>query len=82
MLRITRLLAPGLRMAFAARRSQHDVVCRDFGPIRLVQVLADVDRVRVIGAVPLNGDRPVVGRPDNVDAGIAGTGGPSAETGE
>lgn len=51
-------------------------------PIRLVQVLADVNRVRVVGAVPLDGDRPVVGGPENVDAGIPGAGAPSAEAGE
>jgi len=50
--------------------------------LRLVQVLADVLSFRVVGAVPLNRDRPVIGGPKNVDTGITGTGGPSAETGE
>lgn len=42
----------------------------------------NVNRVRVVGAVPLDRYRPVIRGPDYVDTGVAGTGGPSTETGE
>lgn len=57
MLRIARLLAAGLRMVLAAGRGQHYVVRGNLRPIRLMQVLADVDGIRVVGAVPFDGDR-------------------------
>lgn len=51
-------------------------------PLRLVQILADMLCVGVVGGVPLNGDGPVISGPKNVDAGVAGTSGPSAESGK
>ena len=48
-------------------------------PVRFV---ADVLRVWVIGAVPFNGYRSVVCRPENLDACGARAGAPSAEAGE
>ena len=51
-------------------------------PAGLVQVLADVLRIRMVGAVPFNGHRPVVCRPENLDACGARAGAPSAEAGE
>ena len=51
-------------------------------PARLVQVLADVFGVLVIGRVPLHRLRPVVCRPENLDACGARAGAPSAEAGE
>jgi hypothetical protein len=68
-LHVSGLFATRLRVALAAWRSQHDVVGRNLRPIRLVQVLTDVDGIRVICAVPLNGNRPVIRGPNNIDAG-------------
>jgi hypothetical protein len=69
-------------MALAARRGQQQVMRRHVLPLRLVQVLAHVQRARVVGAVPFHRDRPMVGGPEYLYTRIAGTGGPSAETGE
>ena len=55
---------------------------RNLFPARLVQVLANVLRFGVVGAVPFNGHRPVVCRPENLDACGARAGAPSAEAGE
>jgi hypothetical protein len=57
-------------------------VCRHLFPAGLVQVLADVLRFWVVSAVPFNGHRPVICRPENLDACGARAGAPSAETGE
>ncbi|MCY1411069.1 hypothetical protein D9M71_264510 [compost metagenome] len=57
-------------------------MCWNLLPASLVQVLADVLGVRVVSAVPFNGDRPVVGCPENLDACGARAGAPSAEAGE
>ena len=57
-------------------------MCGNSLPSCLVQVLADVLRVGVVGAVPFNGHRPVVCRPENLDACGARAGAPSAEAGE
>ena len=62
-LSISGLLPACLRVALAAWRSQHNVVRWDLRPIRLMQILANVNRVRMVGAVPFNRDRPVVGGP-------------------
>ncbi|MNO73521.1 hypothetical protein D3C76_644890 [compost metagenome] len=69
-------------MPLAAGRGEQDVVRRHLLPACLVQVLADVLRVGVVGAVPFNGHRPVVCRPENLDACGARAGAPSAEAGE
>ena len=82
MLRVARLLAAGLGVALAAGRGQQDIVRRHLFPARLVQVLADVLRVGVVGAVPFNGHGPVICRPKNLDACGARAGAPSAEAGE
>jgi hypothetical protein len=49
-----------LPRALAAGRGEQDIVCWNLLPARLVQVLADVLSVGVVGAVPLNGYRPVI----------------------
>ena len=51
-------------------------------PIRLVQVLANVLRIRVVPGVPLNGSRPMVGGPQDFEAGVFPAPGPSAEAGK
>lgn len=48
----------------------------------LVQVLANVLRFGVVGAVPFDGHRPVVCRPENLDTCGACAGAPSAKAGE
>ncbi|MOA42384.1 hypothetical protein D3C78_1644300 [compost metagenome] len=82
MLRVARGLAAGLAVALAAGRGQQKVMSRHLLPARLVQILAHVLGVRVVGAVPLNGNRPVVGRPEYLDASRTRAGAPSAEPGE
>ncbi|MNN99489.1 hypothetical protein D3C81_2191470 [compost metagenome] len=69
-------------MALATGRREQQVMSRHLFPARLVQVLTRVLGVRVIGAVPLNGYRPVVGRPEHLDACGARASAPSAEPGE
>ena len=51
-------------------------------PLGLVKILADVLGARVIGAVPFDSFRPMVGSPKNVNAGRSRTGTPSAKPGE
>jgi hypothetical protein len=51
-------------------------------PLGLMKVLADMLGAWVVGAVPFDGLRPMVGSPKNVNAGSARTGTPSAKPGE
>ena len=57
-------------------------MCGNRRLIRLMQVLADVNRFRMVGAVPLDRNGPVVRSPENFYTGAAATGRPSAKTGE
>ena len=56
MLGVAGLLAAGFRVSLAAWGSQKQIVRWDLLPLRLVQILADVLRFRVVGAMPLNRD--------------------------
>ena len=82
MLGVARLFAACLGVSLAAGRGKQDVVCRYLLPAGLVQVLADVLGFWVVSAVPFNGHRPVVCRPENLDACGARASAPSAEAGE
>ncbi|MNT66392.1 hypothetical protein D3C72_2044540 [compost metagenome] len=82
MLRVARCLAAGFRMTLTARRSQQQVMLRHLLPPGLVQILANVLGVLVVGCVPFHCLRPVVCRPENLDACGARAGAPSAEAGE
>jgi hypothetical protein len=81
-LRVPVRLTARFRVTLAARRGQQNVVSRNLIPARLVQILTNVHRVGVVGAVPFDCNRPVVGGPENFDTGRTGTGRPSAEPGE
>ncbi|MCY1186382.1 hypothetical protein D9M73_272500 [compost metagenome] len=69
-------------MALAAGRGQQQVMLWYQLPPGLMQVLTDVLGMRMIGRMPLHGFRPMVGRPENLDACGARAGAPSAEAGE
>ncbi len=51
-------------------------------PVRLVQILAGMDRVRVVPSVPFDCLGSVVCGPENVQTGVAAALCPSAEPGE
>ncbi|MCY1421829.1 hypothetical protein D9M71_374940 [compost metagenome] len=79
---VARLFAAGLGVTLAAGGGKQYVVGRYLLPAGLVQVLADMLRVGVVDAMPFNGHRPVVCRPEYLDACGALAGAPSAEAGE
>lgn len=69
-------------MALAAWGGDTDIAARNCCPVGLVQVLAYVVGVLMVGRMSLYGLRPVVCRPENLDACGARAGAPSAEAGE
>jgi hypothetical protein len=82
MLGVAVFFAPGLCVALATWRRYADIGPWHRRPVCLVQVLADVDSSRMVGAVPLDRHWPVIRGPKNVDAGITRAGTPSAEPSE
>lgn len=82
MLRVARRFASSFGVPLAARGGEKQIMSRNVFPLRLMQILANVLGVRVVGAVPFDRLRPMVRSPKNFDARIARTGTPSAESGE
>src|SRR5690554_6577731 len=60
MLRVTVRLAPGLAVPLTAGAGQHEIMGGHVLPARLVQILADMLGVRVIGCMPAHRLGPVV----------------------
>lgn len=58
-------------MPLASWRSQHDIMGRHRAPIRLLEVLAFVPSIRMVGLMKNHGQRPVVRSPHHARAGKA-----------
>lgn len=62
----------GTAVPLAGRRGEEDIVGRNGAPISLVEILAGVLCLGVIGSVNLTRYRPVISGPDNQYTGHAG----------
>ena len=69
-------------MSLAGRTGEEDVVLGHPRPVGLVQVLADMQGIRVIRGMELHGQRPVVCSPGHLEPSTLGPFGESSSSGE